>query len=501
MKVVMIYSGKGGVGKTTTTSLIAKILAKNGNKVSIIDGDVATPSIHKMFPQAEIQYGDGEIRSFSLGYEVDSVMFLKNSMIKKFLKDSVRKAQAKKYSPDYILIDTPPSMTDTHNVLMSSFNISGVLMVTQPTELSVTDVKKTMSVFLTRNIPTIGLIQNMIDEKFGSVIDSDKELNLKTLAEIPLDRKMQDLNEETIEHFSYLIEYLERLNDSSIEALLKSNKINFSSEGLKSPEELEKYLEEGFNDVPYEYRKFTTPELWDVVKHRVVSTPILNHQKDPVLQADAKDYEKMFEHFDGETTAMVQIIRPPMTDIPCVLCEIGEGTLFFNHKYFGIPMIKYKTNLGDINLYMHEVKPAEVQDIKMMEEEGAMQSPDGRLLPNLPTVLYMSKLFETLTGIDEKETQDKYYRVMQTNPDYAYLAAIKLKSLADECIRDKDEDSYEQIEEFNVIINLLEDKNGRLDTKVNYALLEGFLNKYENSETAYFKNIPRLLENIDWSKR
>lgn len=68
MKAIIIYSGKGGVGKTTTTANIARLLAKQGNKVFIIDADINTPSMNTEF--------EASIRMKRFGYTLPGICFL-----------------------------------------------------------------------------------------------------------------------------------------------------------------------------------------------------------------------------------------------------------------------------------------------------------------------------------------------------------------------------------------------------------------------------------------
>lgn len=130
MKAVIIYSGKGGVGKTTTTANIARLLAKQGNKVFIIDADINTPSMNTEF---EGDHPHEMIWVHSSGNMFSKFIYLEKSMVRQYLELAKKKIHSIK--PDYVLIDTPPSVTNVHIELLSRVKVSYVLFVTQPTKM------------------------------------------------------------------------------------------------------------------------------------------------------------------------------------------------------------------------------------------------------------------------------------------------------------------------------------------------------------------------------
>lgn len=88
MKAVIIYSGKGGVGKTTTTANIARLLAKQGNKVFIIDADINTPSMNTEF---EGDHPHEMIWVHSSGNMFSKFIYLEKSMVRQYLELAKRK--------------------------------------------------------------------------------------------------------------------------------------------------------------------------------------------------------------------------------------------------------------------------------------------------------------------------------------------------------------------------------------------------------------------------
>lgn len=131
MKAIIIYSGKGGVGKTTTTANIARLLAEQGKRVFIIDADINTPSMNTEF---DSEHPHDNIWVHSSGNMFSDFIYLEKAMIRKYLEDAKKKLSS--MAPDYVLVDTPPSVTNVHIEILKRLKVSYVLFVTQPTKLS-----------------------------------------------------------------------------------------------------------------------------------------------------------------------------------------------------------------------------------------------------------------------------------------------------------------------------------------------------------------------------
>ena len=124
MKAIIIYSGKGGVGKTTTTANIARLLAKQGHKVFIIDADINTPSMNTEFNG---EHPQENIWVHSSGNMFEKFIYLEKSMVRQYLE--MAKKKLKRINPDFVLIDTPPSITNVHIELLSRVKVSYVLLI------------------------------------------------------------------------------------------------------------------------------------------------------------------------------------------------------------------------------------------------------------------------------------------------------------------------------------------------------------------------------------
>lgn len=174
---ILVLSGKGGVGKSTFTTMLAHVFASNAdNVVGIMDTDICGPSIPKMMG-VETE----TIHVSSTGWEpvwveenlgVMSVQFMlpnrddaviwrgpkKNGLIKQFLKD------VEWGEMDYLVIDTPPGTSDEHlsvNSFLKESGVDGAVVVTTPQEVSLLDVRKEIDFCRKAGIPVLGLVENM----------------------------------------------------------------------------------------------------------------------------------------------------------------------------------------------------------------------------------------------------------------------------------------------------------------------------------------------------
>lgn len=225
-KVIGIVSGKGGVGKSLVTSLLASGTQKKGYATAVLDADITGPSIPMMFGVhkrakasedgivPEITKNGTKIMSLNLltDNETDPVIWrgpVIAGLVKQFWTDVVWG------DIDVMFIDMPPGTGDVPLTVFQSIPIDGIVVVSTPQELVGMIVEKALKMADRMNIPVIGLVENMSYVKcpdcdkeikvFGeSHIDDIAELNnLKVLAKIPLEAntaaycdngKIEDLN-------------------------------------------------------------------------------------------------------------------------------------------------------------------------------------------------------------------------------------------------------------------------------------------------------------------
>ncbi|WEW57428.1 cytosolic Fe-S cluster assembly factor nbp35 [Emydomyces testavorans] len=174
---ILVLSGKGGVGKSTFTSLLANAFASNPDStVGIMDTDICGPSIPKMLDvETETIHVSNAGWSpvwVSDNLAVMSVQFMlpnrddaviwrgpkKNGLIKQFLKD-VEWGEL-----DYLIVDTPPGTSDEHlsvNSFLNESGVDGAVLVTTPQEVSLLDVRKEIDFCRKAGIRILGLVENM----------------------------------------------------------------------------------------------------------------------------------------------------------------------------------------------------------------------------------------------------------------------------------------------------------------------------------------------------
>jgi ATP-binding protein involved in chromosome partitioning len=171
-KVVAVLSGKGGVGKSSVTALLAVALQRQGYAVGILDADITGPSIPKLFGVT------GPVRSVPLGMEpIETCIGIKvmstNLMLKAedmaiVWRGPVMSATVRQFwrdvlwgSLDYLFIDLPPGTSDITLTIMEALPLSGVILLTTPQGLSSMIVRKTVHMSQGMEIPILGVVENM----------------------------------------------------------------------------------------------------------------------------------------------------------------------------------------------------------------------------------------------------------------------------------------------------------------------------------------------------
>ncbi|ODS23416.1 ATP-binding protein [Candidatus Endobugula sertula] len=170
--IIAVASGKGGVGKSTTTANLALALAQLGAKVGVLDADIYGPSQATMLgigvrqPEVRDQmtmlphqsYG---VSSMSMGYLVNekTPMVWRGPMATGALKQLLFKTEWGQL--DYLLIDMPPGTGDIQLTLSQSVPVSGAIVVTTPQDIALLDAGKAVEMFTKVNVPILGVVENM----------------------------------------------------------------------------------------------------------------------------------------------------------------------------------------------------------------------------------------------------------------------------------------------------------------------------------------------------
>ncbi len=171
-KVIAVMSGKGGVGKSSVTSLLAVSMAKMGKKVGILDADITGPSIPKAFGIKTKAEGCPEgilPATTALGIKVMSLnMLLENEMDPVVWRGPVIGGTVKQFwtdvfwgELDYLFVDMPPGTGDVPLTVFQSLPVDGAVIVTTPQDLVSMIVGKSVNMARKMNIPTLGIVENM----------------------------------------------------------------------------------------------------------------------------------------------------------------------------------------------------------------------------------------------------------------------------------------------------------------------------------------------------
>ena len=215
-KVIGVVSGKGGVGKSLVTSLLATEMSKKGKNTAILDADITGPSIPKVFGLKEKAMGSEmgilpvktkggiDVMSINLLLEDDTAPVIWRGpviggTVKQFWTDVIWE------NVDYMFVDMPPGTGDVPLTVFQSIPVDGIVIVTSPQELVSMIVEKAVNMAKMMNIPIIGIVENMSwvncpdcgkqirifgESKTNEVAE---KFNLPLLAQIPFDAKIASL--------------------------------------------------------------------------------------------------------------------------------------------------------------------------------------------------------------------------------------------------------------------------------------------------------------------
>ena len=170
--IIAVASGKGGVGKSTTSVNLALALQAEGAKVAILDADIYGPSQPRMLGVSKLKpdtSAEGKLlpilghgmQSMSIGYLVDedNPMIWRGPMVTQALEQMLRDTLWR--GVDYMIIDLPPGTGDTQLTLSQKIPVSGSVIVTTPQDIALLDAKKGLKMFEKVNIPILGIVENM----------------------------------------------------------------------------------------------------------------------------------------------------------------------------------------------------------------------------------------------------------------------------------------------------------------------------------------------------
>lgn len=240
-RILMIASGKGGVGKSTVSANIAIELARRDLRIGLLDADVFGPSIPRLMglegKSAELDANGGimplmnhGVACASMGFLAEGAVAWRGLMVMRAVQDLMWRVAWPRL--DYLIVDTPPGTGDTHLTLLQQLCIDGALVVTIPQPLALPATERGIQLLQTMKCPIIGLVENMKwlecakcshqnalhdDSKLPSML---KKYNLDLVASLPMLPEEGDMPValKGNPHYTHLV-------DKIIQSLKDKNKV------------------------------------------------------------------------------------------------------------------------------------------------------------------------------------------------------------------------------------------------------------------------------------
>jgi len=215
--IVAVASGKGGVGKSTTTANLALAMASLGKKVGVLDADIYGPSVPRLFnvsgrPEAlsgrmlKPMEGYG-IKVMSMGFmvEEETPMIWRGPMVISALTQMLREVAWGEL--DVLVVDMPPGTGDAQLTMAQQVPLAGAVIVSTPQDLALIDARKGLNMFKRVDVPVLGIVENMsyflcpdcggrhdIFGHGGAHAEADR-LNVPFLGEVPLTMKIRETSD------------------------------------------------------------------------------------------------------------------------------------------------------------------------------------------------------------------------------------------------------------------------------------------------------------------
>jgi ATP-binding protein involved in chromosome partitioning len=168
--IIAVASGKGGVGKSSTSVNLALALARDGARVGILDADIYGPSIPRMLGASGQPETDGKritpkrahgLQLMSIGFLIDeeTPMIWRGPMVTSALQQLLTETDWDDL--DYLVVDLPPGTGDIQLTLAQKVPVAGAVIVTTPQDIALLDARKALQMFRKVEVPVLGVVENM----------------------------------------------------------------------------------------------------------------------------------------------------------------------------------------------------------------------------------------------------------------------------------------------------------------------------------------------------
>jgi len=239
--VFAVMSGKGGVGKSTVTAMLASAMAKKGYKVGVLDGDITGPSIPRLFGLKGGRVTVGEkgmipqetelgikVMSLNLFFErEDEAVVWRGPLLASTIKQFWEEVEWGEL--DYLFVDLPPGTGDVPLTVLQNLPLKGLIIVFSPQDLAIMIVKKAIRMSKMLNAPIVGLVENMAYmkcPKCGEILYPygkpqgervSEETGIPLLGSLPIDPYITSFGDQgkiemlKADEFTEIASYLEKL--------------------------------------------------------------------------------------------------------------------------------------------------------------------------------------------------------------------------------------------------------------------------------------------------